>query len=75
MIFTDVLIIGAGPSGLQAAIYSSRSKMRTIVIGKWEFSGLAKTHIENYCCMDGMQQGAVFLESGVKQAKGFGTDL
>ncbi len=75
VVSTDILVIGAGPAGLQAAIYGSRSKLRTIVIGKTKFSGLAKAHIENYCCMDGMHEGADFLESGVKQAKEFGAEI
>ena len=28
----DVIIIGAGPAGLAAAIYAGRSKLRTLVI-------------------------------------------
>ncbi|WP_455368373.1 NAD(P)/FAD-dependent oxidoreductase [[Eubacterium] cellulosolvens] len=75
MITIDVLIIGAGPSGLQAAIHSSRSKSKTIVIGKTKLSSLKWAHIENYCCMDQTHQGSDFLESGVKQAKSFGAEI
>ena len=75
MITTDVLIIGAGPAGLQAAIHSSRSKSKTIVIGKTKLSSLKWAHIENYCCMDKTPQGPDFLDSGVKQAKSFGAEI
>jgi thioredoxin reductase (NADPH) len=75
MITTDVLIIGAGPAGLQAAIHSSRSKSKTVVIGKTKLSSLKWAHIENYCCMDETHQGPDFLESGVKQAKSFGAEI
>ncbi|WP_455278041.1 NAD(P)/FAD-dependent oxidoreductase [[Eubacterium] cellulosolvens] len=75
MIITDVLIIGAGPAGLQAAIHSSRSKSKTIVIGKTKLSSLKWAHIENYCCMDQTHQGLDFLESGIKQAKSFGAEI
>ena len=75
MITTDVLIIGAGPAGLQAAIHSARSKSKTIVIGKTKLSSLKWAHIENYCCMDKTHQGPDFLESGVKQAKSFGAEI
>jgi thioredoxin reductase (NADPH) len=75
MITTDVLIIGAGPAGLQAAIHSSRSKSKTIVIGKTKLSSLKWAHIENYCCMDETHQGPDFLENGVKQAKSFGAEI
>jgi thioredoxin reductase (NADPH) len=75
MITTDVLIIGAGPAGLQAAIHSSRTKSKTIVIGKTKLSSLKWAHIENYCCMDKTPQGPDFLDSGVKQAKSFGAEI
>jgi thioredoxin reductase (NADPH) len=75
MITADVLIIGAGPAGLQAAIHSSRSKSKTIVIGKPKLSSLKWAHIENYCCMDKIPQGLDFLDSGVKQAKSFGAEI
>jgi thioredoxin reductase (NADPH) len=75
MITTDVLIIGSGPAGLQAAIHSSRTKSKTIVIGKTKLSSLKYAHIENYCCMDKTPQGPDFLDSGVKQAKSFGAEI
>ena len=45
---TDVLIIGCGPAGVQAAIHSSRKKARTVVAGKMINSSLHGTEIENY---------------------------
>jgi thioredoxin reductase (NADPH) len=75
MITTDVIIIGAGPAGLQAAIHSSRNRSKTIVIGKTKLSSLKWAHIENFCCMNETHQGLVFLESGVKQAKSFGAEI
>jgi thioredoxin reductase (NADPH) len=72
---TDILIIGTGPAGLQAAIYTSRSMSKTIVVGKTKFSGLAGTHIENYCCMEGTHLGSAFLESGLKQVRNFGAEI
>lgn len=38
----DVIIIGAGPAGLSAAIYAARYKLKTIVISK-DLGGLAAT--------------------------------
>lgn len=49
--------------------------MKTIVIGKTKFSGLARVHIENYCCIDGTHQGSRFLESGVEQARKFRAEI
>lgn len=46
----DIVIIGAGPGGLAAALYSSRSKLRTLYIEKLATGGQAATtdEIENY---------------------------
>jgi thioredoxin reductase (NADPH) len=45
----DLIIIGSGPAGLAAAIYSARYLMKTLVIGK-DFGGRASIagKIENY---------------------------
>jgi len=46
----DVIIIGAGPAGLAAALYSARSKLKTLYIEKLGTGGQAATtdEIENY---------------------------
>lgn len=31
----DIVIIGAGPAGLATAVYSSRSKLKTLYIENW----------------------------------------
>ncbi len=48
--FYDVGIIGGGPAGMTAAIYSSRAMLKTIVFEKFGTGGLAAItdHIENY---------------------------
>ncbi len=45
----DTIIIGAGPGGLSAAIYSARKKMKTLIISG-DIGGMAAQsgHIENY---------------------------
>ncbi len=45
----DIIIIGAGPAGMTAAIYSARREMKTLVIGK-EMGGqlVWASEIENY---------------------------
>ncbi len=45
----DIIIVGAGPSGLTAAIYAARREMKTLVIGK-EVGGqmILASEIENY---------------------------
>lgn len=44
----DVIIVGAGPAGLSAALYTSRANVKTLVIGK-DGGALERVEkIENY---------------------------
>lgn len=70
----DVVIIGAGPAGLQAAINAVRKKAKVLVLGRPERSSLYKAHIENYLCVDGVQLGADLLAIGIDQIQRFGAD-
>lgn len=71
----DTIIIGAGPAGLSAAIYTSRAKLKTAVIGKREDSQLWKAHaIENYFGIESVQ-GKDMLDTGIKQAERFGAEI
>jgi thioredoxin reductase (NADPH) len=51
--FYDVIILGAGPAGLQAAIHAARRRVSVLVIGKIRKSSIYSAHIENFCCLDG----------------------
>ena len=69
------MIIGSGPSGIQAAIHAARNKTKVAIIGKAKMSWIASAHLENYCCMDGKIDGLEFLNDGINQAKRFGTKV
>ncbi len=71
----DVVILGSGPAGLQAAVHAARTRARVAVLGKPQSSALYKAHIENYCCMDETVSGEAILEAGRNQAKKFGAVL
>lgn len=71
----DVIILGAGPSGLQAAIHAARSKASVAVLGRLQKSSLYKAHVENYCCMDATLTGQQILEQGRTQAERFGAKI
>jgi thioredoxin reductase (NADPH) len=71
----DIVIIGAGPAGLQSAIYAARSKTRVVVLGRVKKSSLADAHIENYCCLDETQHGLDFLKTGIEQSRKFGAQI
>ena len=46
----DLIIIGGGPAGLSAGVYGGRAKLKTLIINKGTFGGLAHTtrEIVNY---------------------------
>ena len=72
MISADVLIIGAGPAGVQAAIHAARKKVSVTLVGKASNSAMSGTHIENYFGIPGVTDGDAILRTGLEQAKGFG---
>ena len=68
----DVVIIGAGPAGIQAAIHASRKKVSVVMFGRIDGSAMHGTHVENYFGFIGMTEGDDMLEAGLEQAKSFG---
>ncbi len=71
----DVIILGCGPAGLQAAIHSSRKRSKTLVLGRPSASNLWRAHIENYCCIEGVKSGEELISAGIRQAKRFGAQF
>jgi len=73
----DVLIIGAGPAGASAAIYTSRAGLKTLVIDKGLTAGaLGMTaKIANYPGLPGEVSGADLLQQMRDQAKSFGAEF
>jgi len=75
-ISTEVAIIGCGPGGLSAAIYTSRAQLKTIVFGDYKKSNLYKSHIiANYLGFPEPVTGPFLAEKGVEHAKNFGTEI
>ncbi|MFH1202039.1 MAG: thioredoxin-disulfide reductase [Candidatus Omnitrophota bacterium] len=70
----DVVIIGAGPAGLTAAIYAGRSRLATLVIEKTAVGGqLMLTHtIENFPGFPGGISSNELVRQMHKQAEDFG---
>lgn len=71
----DVVIIGAGPAGLQAAVHAARKKATVVVFGKSEGSSIHTAHVENYLCVSGVASGAELLAIGRDQARRFGAEI
>jgi thioredoxin reductase (NADPH) len=71
----DVVILGSGPAGLQAAVHAARTHVRVAVLGKIQSSSLFRAHIENYCCMSSPIAGEDVLNQGREQARRFGAAM
>ena len=71
----DVVIIGAGPAGIQAAIHSTRKKTHVLLLGRIKNSALYPAHVENYACISGISDGKSLLEAGMSQLERFGTEV
>jgi len=72
----DCIIIGAGPAGLGAALYTSRDRLRTLVLEKLYPGGQISTtdRIENYPGFERID-GPGLIERMQKQAVTFGAEI
>jgi thioredoxin reductase (NADPH) len=73
-VHTDIVIIGGGPAGLTAAIYSGRGQLDTIVLERGLPGGqIAQTEeVENYPGFDDAVSGPELAQRMVRQAEKFG---
>ena len=71
----DVIIIGAGPAGISAGLYTKRANLKVLIIYK-EKAGLEKANlIENYYGFEKGITGTELYQTGIKQAKHLGIDI
>jgi thioredoxin reductase (NADPH) len=73
----DVVIIGAGPAGLAAAVYGASEGLKTLLIERRAPGGQAGTssRIENYLGFPTGLSGADLTRRAVTQATRFGTEM
>ncbi len=73
----DVIIVGGGPAGLTAGLYTSRGKLNSLLIEKGLTGGLVTTTemVENYPGFDEGITGAELAQKMEKQATRFGLEI
>jgi len=73
----DILIIGGGPAGATAGIYTARAGLKVGILDKGLTTGALGTtsKIANYPGVDGEISGADLLKVMRKQAQGFGAEF
>ena len=71
----DVIIVGGGPAGISASLYTVRRNLKTLIIYKEE-SALEKTKkIENYYGFENGINGEDLYKIGIKQAQNIGAEV
>ncbi len=70
----DVIIIGGGPAGVSAALYTARAGLRTAIVYKDAGALLKAERIENFygCTLGG---GAELFNAGLRQARALGVEI
>jgi thioredoxin reductase (NADPH) len=75
--FYDLVIVGAGPAGLAAAVYGASEGLRTLLVERDAAGGQAGTssRIENYLGFPSGLSGAELARRAVAQAQRFGVEI
>ncbi len=73
----DVVIVGAGPAGLAAAVYGASEGLKTLLIERYTPGGQAGTssRIENYLGFPSGLSGSDLTRRAMTQASRFGTEF
>lgn len=70
----DVIVIGAGPAGLSAALFLAKSGRKTVIIDTGR-SLIRRANLRNYLGFPGGLPGRELLERGREQVTSFGAEI
>jgi thioredoxin reductase (NADPH) len=73
----DIIIVGAGPAGMAAAVYSASEGLKVLLVERFAAGGQAGTssRIENYLGFPAGISGDELTERALKQVKHFGVEM
>lgn len=71
----DVIIIGAGPAGITAGLYTQRGNLKTLIIHNGKTSLENANKIENYYGFENGIKGEELYNTGIEQAKNLGVEI
>jgi len=75
--FYDLIVVGAGPAGLGAAVYGASEGLRTVLVERAATGGQAgqSSRIENYLGFPDGVSGAQLTDRARRQAQKFGAEV
>lgn len=71
----DVIIIGKGPAGISAALYTVRASLSTLILGDEDSALIKAEKIDNYYGFSEAVSGKDLLLAGENQAKRIGAEI
>lgn len=71
----DVIIVGAGPAGISASLYTIRRNLKTLIIYKGKSALEKSTKIENYYGFENGINGEELYKIGIRQVQNIGAEV
>ena len=72
---SEIIIIGNGPAGISAALYTARAGIKTTIIGRDNGALTKAEKVENYYGFKNPIVGNELIEAGIAQAKRIGAEI